>query len=410
MAPELLRAEDVTAFTYNHPMLSRLAGSALVVLIAFAAGPGPASLAPMELRCDGMADPLGVDSSPPRLSWQLRGDGQGLRQTAGQVLVSSSLEVLGRDQGDVWDSGRVETDEQLHVPYRGRALRSAEQVFWKVRVWDADGRASAWSTPARWTMGLLDAGDWHARWITDPDLRRWSRPLLGYHSQDGDTAEAVKWIQIDLGSARRIDELRFHALRHTVPERLGFPRRFRVELANRADLTDATMVADETARDYGRWTVELKVPITAVTARYVRLTATRLSERDGKACLALSQVEVVSGGKNVAVGAQVTASDSLEQPPWSAAALTDGLGAPDANPRANGTLLLRREFDVRAGLRRGLASVCGLGQYEMSVNGARVGTGLLTPAWTAYDKSCLYDTYDVTPLLRAGSNAVGMVL
>ena len=82
-----------------------------------------------------------------------------------------------------------------------------------------------------------------------------------------------------------------------------------------------------------------------MTARYVRFTATRLSERDGKACLALSQAEVLSGGKNVAAGAAVTASDSLEQPPWSAAALTDGLGAPGANPRANGTLL-------RAGVRR----------------------------------------------------------
>jgi alpha-L-rhamnosidase len=410
MAPELLRPESLTAFTYNHPMLSRFAGPALVTLIAIAVAPGPASLAPGELRCDGMADPLGIDSSPPRLSWQLRGDGQGLRETAWQVLVSSSLEGLEGDRGDVWDSGRVETAEQIHVPYRGRALRSAEQVFWKVRVWDGEGRVSAWSEAARWTMGLLEPGDWLARWLTDADLLRWSRPLLGYHSQDSDTPETVKWIQIDLGSARPIDELRFHALRHTVPERLGFPRRFKIELASRADFGDATTVADETARDYGRWTVGLKIPVSRVTARYVRFTATRLSERDGKACLALSQVEVISGGKSVAVGAPVTASDSLEQPPWSAAALTDGLGAPGANPRANGTLLLRRELDVRPGLRRALATVCGLGQYEMSVNGARAGTGLLTPGWTAYDKTCLYDTYDVTPLLRAGRNAIGMVL
>lgn len=391
-------------------MISRLLGPVAVTLIALAPVGSPSALAPAALLCDGVVDPLGVDSTPPRLSWQLRGEGQGLRQSAWQVVVSSSLEGLERERGDVWDSGRVESDEQLHVPYRGRALRSSEQVFWKVKVWDGDGRASAWSETARWTMGLLEPGDWRARWITDPDLLRWSRPLLGYHSQDSDTAETVKWVQIDLGSARSIDELRFHALRHTVPERLGFPRRFKVELANRADFADAVTVADETARDYGRWTVELKIPVSRVTARYVRFTATRLSERDGKACLALSQAEVLSGGMNVATGAAVTASDSLEQPPWSAAALTDGLGAPGANPRANGTLLLRREFDVRTGLRRALASVCGLGQYEMSVNGSRAGTGLVTPGWTAYDKTCLYDTYDVTPLLRAGSNSVGMVL
>jgi hypothetical protein len=238
-------------------MISRLLGLVAVTLIALAPVENPSTLAPAALLCDGMVDPLGVDSTPPRLSWQLRGGGQAQRQSAWQVLVSSSLEGLQRDGGDAWDSGRVESDEQLHVPYRGRALRSSEQVFWKVKVWDGDGRASAWSETAGWTTGLLEPGDWRARWITDPDLLRWSRPLLGYHSQDSDTPEAVKWVQIDLGSARSIDELRFHALRHTVPERLGFPRRFKVELANRGDLADAVTVADETAHDYGRWTVEL---------------------------------------------------------------------------------------------------------------------------------------------------------
>jgi len=388
---------------------SLFAGLALAALIA-AGADGPGSLRPVDLRGDGMVDPLGVDSDPPRLSWQLSGDGRrGLRQRAWQVLVSSSSEALARDRGDVWDSGRVDSDEQLHVPYGGRALRSAEQVFWKARVWDGEGRASDWSAPATWTMGVLEPAGWHGRWITDPELLRWHRAFLGYRSQDGDTEDAVKWVQVDLGSPHRIQELRFHALLHTVPERLGFLRRFKVELANRPDFADAVPVADET-RDYDQWTALLRVPLRGSMARYVRLTATRLRAVDGKACLALSQIEVRSNGKNVAVGAPVTASDSREEPPWSAAALTDGLGVPGTNPRANGTLLLRRQFPVRAGLRRALASVCGLGHYEMTVNGARAGTGLLTPGWTAYEKTCLYDTHDVTPLLRAGDNAVGAVL
>ena len=114
-------------------MIYRLLGSALVTLIAFAPLESPGSLAPVELRCDGILDPLGVDSAPPRLSWQLRGDGSpALRQRAWQALVSSSRASLDRDRGDVWDSGRAESDEQLHVPYGGRALRSNEQVFWKL--------------------------------------------------------------------------------------------------------------------------------------------------------------------------------------------------------------------------------------------------------------------------------------
>ena len=203
-----------------------LFAGAMVALLALAPGPRflsaaePSPLVPVELRCDWMVDPLGVDSSPPRLSWQLQGYGRrGLRQSAWQVLASSSRDGLERDQGDVWDSERVPSDAQVHVPYGGRPLRSTEEVFWKVRVWDGDGRASAWSRPATWTMGVLEATEWRGRWITDPGLLKWVRPLLGYRSEETETPAAVKWVQVDLGSPHAIQELRFHAVRHTVAVR-----------------------------------------------------------------------------------------------------------------------------------------------------------------------------------------------
>jgi len=380
-------------------LASRLPGEDLSVLRA------------VELRCDSMVDPLGVDSAPPRLSWKLQGDGtRGLRQGARQIVVATTLDRLLADRGDVWDSGRVASNEQLYVPYGGPALRTAEQVFWKVRVWDGEGHPSAWSAPATLTMGVLEPGDWKALWITDGGLLEWVRPLLGYRSEETTDPNTVKWLQVDLGSDRDLEELRFHALRHTVPEGLGFPPRFKVEVASLSDFDDAALVADYRDRDHSSWDNLVSVAVPGKRARYVRLTATRLRVFDGKACLALSQVEVRAGGKNVAVGAAVSASDSLERAPWAAAAATDGRGAPGANPRANGTLLLRHEFEVKPGLRRALASVCGLGHYEMTVNGVRIGQGLLKPGWTAYDKTGLYDTHDVTTSLRAGGNAVGLLL
>ena len=66
---------------------------------------------------------------------------RGERQTAYQILVASSAERLANDQGDLWDSGQVESDETIHIPYAGQRLRSSQQVFWKVRVWDKDGQA-----------------------------------------------------------------------------------------------------------------------------------------------------------------------------------------------------------------------------------------------------------------------------
>ena len=370
----------------------------------------PGALTPVALRCDWMVDPLGVDSAPPRLSWRLEGDGRGLRQSAWQVLVASSPERLAAGEGGVWDSGRVDSAEQLHIPYRGRALRSSQQVFWKARVWDQNGQASDWSEAASWTMGVVAPDDWQAHWISDPDLLGQTRRVLGYRSEPADSPEAVKWVQVDLEAARSLEELRFHGLRHSVAERLGFPLRFRVEVATREDLSDASVVLDQTGEDNNLWVSLIRVPLDGVRARYVRLTATRLRESEGEYLLALSQVEALSGDENVAMGAAVSASDSVEGASWSAAALTDGLVVPGTNPRANGTLLLRRELIARAGLRRALVDVSGLGQYELTLNGERVGSGLLTPGWTDYDEAALYDSYDVTRAMRAGPNAVGLLL
>src|SRR5664280_796417 len=74
------------------------------------------------------------------------------------------------------------------------------------------------------------------------------------------------------------------------------------------------------------------------------------------------------------------------------------------------SLLFRREFMVKPGLRRAIVHVCGLGQYELCANGSKVSDDLLAPGWSQYNKTCLYDTRDLTPLLRRGKNAVGLIL
>ena len=105
----------------------------------------------------------------------------------------------------------------------------------------------------------------------------------------------------------------------------------------------------------------------------------------------------------------------LSNADWSGA---QWIGGPDANaPNAgNGpkatyeTVLLRREFTVKPNLRRALVQVCGLGQYEMTLNGRKVGADLFTPGWTWYSKTCLYNTYDITSALQSGANAAGLFL
>lgn len=117
------------------------------------------------LRCEFMEKPLGIDSVKPRLSWNLYSDRRGERSVAYRVLVASSAELLGRNKGDLWDSGKVMATAVNDTEYAGRPLQSGERVFWKLRVWDRERKQSAWSAAARFSVGLLNRADWKGQWI-----------------------------------------------------------------------------------------------------------------------------------------------------------------------------------------------------------------------------------------------------
>lgn len=117
-----------------------------------------AEIAPQNLRCEYLNNPLGIDALPPHLSWEVRTlhpGAKGVRQSAYQVQVASTPERLVAGSADWWDSGKVRSDETLGIAYAGRPLDSRSICHWRVRVWDHEDQVSPWSEPARWTVGLL---------------------------------------------------------------------------------------------------------------------------------------------------------------------------------------------------------------------------------------------------------------
>ena len=148
------------------------------------------------LRCEYLQEPLGIEAAQPRLSWRLETGNskletriRGIRQTAYQVLVASSEQLLKKEKGDLWDSGKVASDQSALVDYQGKSLVSGQPCYWKVRVWVSNletgstfakatadknlklekAACSDWSETAKWTMGLLKPADWTAQWISFRD-------------------------------------------------------------------------------------------------------------------------------------------------------------------------------------------------------------------------------------------------
>ncbi|MGN6435315.1 MAG: family 78 glycoside hydrolase catalytic domain [Agriterribacter sp.] len=122
------------------------------------------TLKPVNLRVEYKTNAF-VDVEKPRFSWELWSSVNNQAQTARQILVASSVAMLTDEKADVWNSGKVSSDMNFQVEYAGKALSSGKTYYWKVRSWDAQGNAGAWSAPAYWHTGLMNQEDWKASWV-----------------------------------------------------------------------------------------------------------------------------------------------------------------------------------------------------------------------------------------------------
>src|SRR5699024_3726391 len=125
---------------------------------------------PIDLTCEYLKQPIGIDKESPRLSWNIQTFSRNWKQGAYEIIVASEKKKLNKNIGDLWESGKVESGNNINVTYNGLKLTSLMNCWWKVRVWDKDGNVSNWSSPAFWKMGILYREGWKGNWITS-DLR-----------------------------------------------------------------------------------------------------------------------------------------------------------------------------------------------------------------------------------------------
>ena len=373
-----------------------------------------------ELRCEGRDNPLGIDVAQPRLSWMIESERRGEYQSAYQILVAASAEALSRDQGDLWDSGKVASSRSYGVEYAGKPLTSRTRCFWKVRVWDRDGHASPWSSPAHWSMGLLSRGDWKAAWI-GCDAAYQPSPQQAKDDQVLNT-QGLPWVHFPAAKAK--------------PGVFEFSLRKQIEIPSDRKIRRAVVVlyahnlcsvsVNQTA--VGRsawWEKTARIDVTPQFQPGPNVVALTVENTDFLPAAVIGQVVVqFESGDDLKCVIDKTWR-AAQKPPagWDKAGFSDEqwalaestLGTPWGTPALNDiprvpAPYLRHGFKIQQPVKHADVYVTALGCYELHLNGQRVGNDELTPGWTEYRKRVYYQTYDVTNLLKTGDNAIGAIL
>ncbi|MBX7258782.1 MAG: glycoside hydrolase family 78 protein [Candidatus Hydrogenedentes bacterium] len=365
--------------------------------------------APRNLRCEYEQDPIGLEVAQPRLSWVVNDDRRGAMQAAYRIVVASTVADADSGKGTIWDSGRVESSASIHVPYGGPALTSGQRCYWSVRTWDSTGAESPWAVPAFWEMGLLHAEDWQARWITINEEKETPGPLFGdwIWNPTPSTDEVTRYFRktIEIPSGAQIvsakawgaanNEYRFYLNGELIGgcDEWKAVESFDVTSQLRAG-ENAIALEGVHARGIGGVCFGMRIRFADDTVMEVRTDQSWLTSTEDPEGWKLA-------GFDPKDWVTPTLVAKYGDPPWGAVA--------DRYPSRS--FYLRKNFTTTdAGIARARVYASALGAYQVYINGQRVGIDELTPGWTYFPKHILYQTYDVTHMVRRGDNAIGMLL
>jgi alpha-L-rhamnosidase len=121
------------------------------------------------LRCEYLENPAGMDQPQPRFSWEILSSERGVLQSAYRIFVSDDPETIRAGHGNIWDSGKIQSDQMANVVYSGPQLQSDKTYYWNVNIWNQKGEQSSFSKPVTFHTGFFNPSDWEAKWISSGD-------------------------------------------------------------------------------------------------------------------------------------------------------------------------------------------------------------------------------------------------
>jgi alpha-L-rhamnosidase len=373
-----------------------------------------------QLRCEYRTHPLGLDMAQPRLSWLNTSSERGARQTAYQILVASTPELLAANQGDRWDSGKVTSDQQNQISYNGKPLTSGAACYWKVRTWDQSGGPSEWSQPASWTMGLLSPADWKAQWIGNDAAYQSSAEVAAGNKLL--SLKGLNWVQMPKNEGKISGDTYLRREIELPADRILKRATWVLSAFNECRATVNGVDVGSAAH----WEETSRLDVTKALKPGRNSLGLVVTQTDPYLPAATGQLVLqFETGAPVLVPLDASWKVTQQAPPgwmvvgfdestWKNAELLEHM--PWGDPPSKSDLprmpvpYLRKEFVVAGPVKRATAYVSALGIYELRLNGQPVSQDVLAPGWTNFKKRAHYQSYDVTNLIAQGNNALGAIL
>ncbi|MBB5059260.1 alpha-L-rhamnosidase [Granulicella aggregans] len=383
---------------------------------------------PAGLRCDSLLEPLGIDTSAPVLSWRLIDSRQGAMQTAYEVTVSTSAS----GKADVWDSGKIASSQSAGIPYGGPALQPSHRYFWRVQVWDKDGKPYPVSDASWWETGLMDASNWKAMWIGhEPDelhaLRNSGAPWItnakvSNYSASGDTHHEYRFQFSPAKTVARADL-------YTTGEdaTAAWVNGKQVRVAGTLPKWKQTPWGTYEMQDV---TTDLSdgKNVVAVEVTHFNVSSRAMGAADTQTPMSMCLYLVYKDGTTELLSSASPGwKASLDQKGnWYAAEFNDATWAPaeayaphsdqfgattQGLPWPAGPVsALRRTFDERKPIASARLYATAMGAYKFHLNGEVVGDQVLAPGWMDFREHVPYQVYDVTKQVKQGKNAIAAYL
>jgi alpha-L-rhamnosidase len=384
---------------------------------------------PVHLQVDNLDRPLGTDDATPRFSWQVNDQARGAKQTAYRVMVATRPELLAQGKADVWDSGKIPSGQSLNVKYAGPAVKASTRYFWRVEAWDKDGKQYPASAAEWWETGLLNQDAWKAEWIG------WETP-----DEAAERNAPAKWIANPEAKPGKPDSEQKFAYRTVV--NVDRPLKQVLLFATAEDTASAWVNGQQVLRPSAfppyhhlPWKKFVRADVTAQVAQGKNTIAIESvhyidkygeKERTDAPPMIATVVLLYTDGTSSAIVSDANWKSAVEPHPgweskgfddagWKNAVVWEQAKGSDEAPVLqpwipDSVKEMRKDFDAGSRIMSARMYATALGTYELFLNGKPVSDARMAPGWTDYRERVLYQTYDVTELVKSGSNVLSALL